>query len=87
MFVFGLVFILYFLKLSGTIGFCELFIQCNKDSCYEHVTGGVNMYIYMGVSVCWPQFLECAACLSLSVCAFVCLISNQSKKTLWVRPQ
>ena len=23
----------------------ELFIQYNKDSCCEHITGGVNMYL------------------------------------------
>ena len=34
----------------------ELFIQCNKDSCCEHITGGVNIYIFicMDVSVYWP---------------------------------
>ena len=30
----------------------ELFIQCNKDSCREHVTGGVNIYIYFYVWMC-----------------------------------
>ena len=31
----------------------ELSIQCNKDSCCEHITIGENIYLY-GVSVYWP---------------------------------
>ena len=37
----------------------ELFIQCNKDSCCKHITGGVNIYLYGCVSLLAP---ECAVC-------------------------
>ena len=29
----------------------RLFIQCNKDSCCEYRTGGVNIYLYGCVSL------------------------------------
>ena len=63
----------------------ELFIQCNIDSCCEHITVGVNIYLYGCVSLLAPEF---AVCLYVCVCVFVCVISNQStsKKTC-VRPK
>ena len=44
---------------------CKFFIQCNKDSYYEHMKIGVNN-IYMGVSVYWPLSVLCVfACVCL----------------------
>ena len=37
----------------------ELFIQYNKDSCYEDITVGVNKYLYGCFSLLAP---ECAVC-------------------------
>ena len=48
----------------------ELSIQCNKDSCCEYITGGVNIYLFGCVSLIMA--LECA----VRVCVRV--ISNQS---------
>ena len=48
----------------------ELFIQCNKDSCREHITGGVNIYIYI--------FMYGCVSLLAPECVFVCVISNLS---------
>ena len=47
----------------------ELFIQCSKDSCCEHISGGANIYSYGFVSVYWPLSVFCVS---------VCMISNQS---------
>ena len=49
----------------------ELFIQSITDSCYEHVTGGVNTYfcVYVYFSLLVPV---CALCVCL------CGTSNQS---------
>ena len=44
----------------------ELFIQCDKDSCCEHITSGVNIYLYWCVSLLAP---ECVVCLCM--CLFV----------------
>ena len=52
----------------------ELFIQCNKDSCCEHITDDVNIYLYGCVSLLAP---ECAVCLCVYVFVCVCVISNQ----------
>ena len=41
----------------------KLFIQCNKDSCYEHRTIGVNTYLNVCVSLLVP---ECAVSLCVS---------------------
>ena len=38
----------------------ELFIQCWKDSCSEHITGGVNICLDWCVILLAP---ECVACL------------------------
>ena len=46
-------------------------IQCNTDSCYEHMAGGVSIYLYGFVSLLVP---ECAGYL----CVYVCVISNQN---------
>ena len=35
----------------------ELLIQCNKDSCCKHITGGVNIYLYWCVSLVAPECL------------------------------
>ena len=39
-------------------------MQCNKDSCCEHITGGVNMYFYV--------------CPLVSVCLFACVCNIKS---------
>ena len=49
----------------------QLFNQCNTDSCCEHITGGVNIYLFGCVSRLKPV---CAVCLYL----FVGVISNQN---------
>ena len=46
----------------------ERLIQCNKDSCCEHITGAVNIYLCVGLL---SLFVLC-------VYLFVCVISNQS---------
>ena len=51
----------------------ELFIQCNKDNCYEHITVGVN--IFTCVSLLGP---ECAVCFCVMCCLCVCVVLNQS---------
>ena len=52
---------------------CELFIQCNKDSCCEHITVGVNIYLYGCVSLLAP---ECAECLC------VCEIKSEHQQNI-----
>ena len=49
-----------------TFDISELFIECNTDSCCEHITGGINIYLY-----------GCVSPLRV-LCVFVCVISNQS---------
>ena len=49
-------------------------IQCNTDSCYEHIPGGsvyMGIYIYMGVPVYGPLNVLCV-CVCMSMCVFVC---------------
>ena len=67
----------------------ELFIQCNKDSCYELITVGVNMYFYGCVSLLGPDSAVC-----LCICVYMCVsvfvgdqIRVPAKNTLRVRPQ
>ena len=38
----------------------KLFIECNTDSCCEHIAGGVNVYLYGCVSLLAPV---CGVCL------------------------
>ena len=47
----------------------KLFIQCNTESCCEHITGSINIYLYACVSPLAPVF---------AMCLWVCVISNQS---------
>ena len=42
-------------------------MQCNTDSCCEHITGGVITYLY-----------ACDSLLAQFISVFVCVISNQS---------
>ena len=60
----------------------ELFIQCNKDSCYELITVGVNIYFYGCVSLLDPDSAVCL-CMCVYMCVSVFVRSNQStsKKT------
>ena len=39
-------------KVNLDIG--KLLIQCNRNCCCEHITGGVNIYLYWSVSVLTP---------------------------------
>ena len=66
----------YFLKRKGTVEskFLISMNYCNKNSCYEHITVGVNIYLY-GVSILAP---ECVVC--LCVCVSVCLWDQIKKK-------
>ena len=64
------------MKCKASVEICEVnfwcqrsFIQWNTDNCCEHITGGVNIYLYRSVSL---LALVCAACLCL------CVIWNQS---------
>ena len=40
-------------------------IQCSKDICLVHLTGGVNIYLYGCINLSVP---ECAVCCCLCVC-------------------
>ena len=51
-----------------------LFIHCNTDNCYDHITSGANIYLYECVSLLVPG---CAACIFVGVCVCMCVISNQ----------
>lgn len=51
-----------------TFGTSDLFIHCNKHSCSEHITGGVNIFLYGCVSL---MLLEC--------CVFVCVCDIESQ--------
>ena len=55
------------------VNFCikKLFIQCITGSCCAHITGGVNIYLYVCVSTLVPV---CPACVCLRV------IPNQSTR-------
>ena len=54
----------------------ELFIQCNTDNCFEHMTSA-NIYLYECISLLAPG---CDVCLCVCVFVFVCVcvISNQA---------
>ena len=63
----------------------ELFIRYNKDSCYELIAVGVNIYFYRCVSLLDPDSAV-SLCIFVYVCVCVCVRSNQSgsKKTHYV---
>ena len=63
----------------------ELFIRYNKDSCYELIAVGVNIYFYGCVSLLDP-YSAVSLCIFVYVCVCVCVRSNQSgsKKTHYV---
>ena len=46
----------------------KLFIQCNTDSCCEHITSGVNIYLYGCVSLLAPVCTVCTVCVCVCVC-------------------
>ena len=64
--------------ISGEGGVQLWFIQCNTDSCCEHMTGGVNIHLYGCVSRLVP---ECPVYL----CVYVC--ETHSKFVLVLRYQ
>ena len=49
----------WFLNSQDIVEFCEvnfrLFIECNTDSCCEHKTGGVNIYLDGHVNLLGPM--------------------------------
>ena len=51
-------------------------MHCNKDSCCEHITDRVNIYLYGCVSLVAP---ECAVCVCVGVCLCVCDIKWRAK--------
>ena len=62
----------------------ELFIQCNIDSCCEHITVGVNIYLYGCVSLLAPEFAVClyvcvCVCVFVCVCVCVCVCDIKSE--------
>ena len=50
-----------FYKVNFCIG--KSFIQCNTDSCYPHITGGVSINLYVCVNILVPV----STCVYLSV--------------------
>ena len=56
----------------------KLFIQCNKDSCYELITVGVNIYFYGCVNLLGADSAVCL-CICVYMCvSCVCVRSYQS---------
>ena len=51
-------------------------IQCNTDSCCEHISGGAYICLYRCVSLLTPV---CALCLSVFVCGCVCVCGIKSE--------
>ena len=50
----------------------ELCIQCNKDSCCEHITGGLNIFLWVCQSIGpWMYCVFVRAC--VCVCVWVCV--------------
>ena len=49
----------------------KLFIECNRDSCFERKIGGVNVYLY-------GYFIPLVPVCVVRLCLLTCLISNQS---------
>ena len=49
----------------------ELCIQCNKDSCCEHITGGVNIFLWVCQSI-GPWMYSVCVCVCVCVCVLVC---------------
>ena len=66
----------------------ELFIECNKDSCCEHITVYVNIYLYRCFSL---PASDCSVCLCVFMHVSLCVRDIKSeyeqKTTLCGRPQ
>ena len=60
------------------IDISKVLIQCNKDSCYEHITVGVNIYLYRCVFLLGT---ECAVCLWVWVYLYVCVCVRSNHTT------
>ena len=59
-----------------------LSVLCDKDNCCEHITGGVNVYLYGLFSLLAPK---CAVCLCVCLCLFVSNIKSEYQvKTTYV---
>ena len=56
----------------------ELFVQCNKDSCCEHITSRANIYLYRCVSLLVVECTVCLCVVCVGVFVYVCVILNQS---------
>ena len=76
-------------------GISELFIQWNKDNYYEHITGGVNIYLYgsvnplvpeCDVSLCVHIYIYIYVCVCVCVCVrvCVCVAYQRGKHSLYV---
>ena len=62
----------------------ELFIQCNKDSCYEHTTVSVNIYLHGCVSLLTLQSVLCGIFfMKLNIDIFFFSIPKNCKTLIW----
>ena len=61
-------------KVNLDIG--KLLIPCNRNSCCEHITDGVNIYLYRCVSILAPTCPVCV-CVCVCVCMCVCVCETQ----------
>ena len=68
-------------NVSSNVIQSKLFIQCNTESCCEHITGSININL-CAVSVHWPV---CTMCLCLSMCDIK--LEYKQKAKSYVRPQ
>ena len=51
--------------------------KCNKDSCCDHITGVVKVYVYGCVNLLGPK---CAVCLCVCICVLACEFSSLEVK-------
>ena len=57
-----------------------------KIAAGEHITGGVNIYLYGCVSLLAPECAVCLLCVCVCVCVCDIISEHQQKTTLCVRP-
>ena len=71
---------------SNFFDISELSIQSNKDSWCEHITGGVNLYLWVCKTTGpWVYCVFACVCVCVSVCDIK--LEYQQKTTLCARPQ